>query len=359
MCYLCEMAKMRKSGGHSWSHNQYKYAGRVHEAEQAGTTLKDYMKGKPRWGSLHGHSERSLLDGGAKIEDIIDKAKAMGQDFVAITDHGNLFGAVQAHQYAKKKGIKHIVGCELYITPVGRSRWDKDFKKGEKAYHHLVVLAKNSTGYQNLCRLSSLGYSEGFYRAPRVDRELLDRYGEGLIVTSACVGGAIPANAMAGDFYKAEKELEWMLNRFGEDYYVEIQNHHTEYEDRAFTFMRELALKNNVPLIATTDSHYLDADDSEAHDALLCIGTGQYVDQPDRKFKFTGTGFHYQSQEEVEALFPGEQEAIFNTGRLADKIDDQVIDFEADTKIPPFDVPDDPEFKAWEAEGGFAKWLSN
>ena len=357
LCMLCTMAHKRKNNIPTFEQKKYKYAHRVAEAEQAGMTLKDYMKGKPRWGNLHGHSEFSLLDGGAKIEDIMDKVKAMGQDFVAITDHGSMFGAVKAHAYAHKIGIKHIVGCELYLTPVGKSRFDKDFKRGERAYHHLVVLAKNEVGYRNLCQLTSLGYEEGFYRVPRVDRELLERHKEGLIVTSSCIGGSIPMNAVEGDFYKAEKDLEWMATTFGDDFYIEIQNHGTEIEDRGFTYMREVAQKHGLQMVATTDAHYLDEQDEQVHDALICIGTGQFVDDTDRKFKFEGRGFHYHAQEEVEALFPHDKDAIYTAGEIADKIDDQVIDFNSGTKMPVFEVPEDSEYQAWKKKGGYSLWL--
>lgn len=355
MCVLCSMAHKRSNGIPTFDQKDYKYSNRLQLAEVAGMTLKDYMKGKPRWGNLHGHSEFSLLDGGARIEDIIDKVKAMGQDFVAITDHGSMFGAVKAHRYAQKVGIKHIIGCELYLTPVGMSRFDKDFKKGERSNHHLVVLAKNRIGYENLCRLSSLGYTEGFYRVPRIDRELLTRYKEGLIVTTSCVGGSIPMNGAEGEFYKAEKDLEYMLETFGDDFYAEIQDHGTEIEDRGFTYVREMAQKYNLQTIVTTDSHFLDEQDAQVHDALICIGTGQLVDG-ERRFQFEGTGFHYHSQEEIEDLFPHDKEAIYNTGKIADKIDDVIIDFDGEIKIPPFDIPNDPLYDKWKQEEGY-KWL--
>lgn len=354
MCLLCEVNAKRKVGkGKIVSTG---CAQRLVEADQQGQTLKDYMRGKERWGSLHGHSEFSLLDGGAKVEDILDKAKAMGQDFVAITDHGNMFSAVRAHKHAKKIGIKHIVGCELYLTPVGKSRYDRDFKKGERAYHHLVVLAKSRIGYQNLCRLSSLGYQEGFYRAPRVDRELLEKYKEGLIITTSCVGGSVPMNAYEGDFYKAESDLDWMGRIFGENLLVEVQKHGIEIEEASFDYVRNQAAKHNIKQIITTDSHYLDKEDHQAHDALICIGTGQFVDDTDRRFSFDGSGYHYHTQEEVIEKFPNDTEAIFNTGRIADMIDDEVIDTSADIKMPPYEIPEDDSFESWSKSGGLNKW---
>lgn len=365
MCVLCELAERKakalEAGRKEWTPIEdrvYKYTHRLEEAKMMGLSLKDYMKGKKRWGSLHGHSEFSLLDGGARVRDIFLKAKQMGQDFVAITDHGNLFGAVKAHKIAQELGIKHIVGCELYITPVGRNMADKDFKKGERPYHHLVVWAKNNVGYKNLCKLVSIGYTHGFYRAPRIDREALEAHREGLIVTSSCVGGSIPSNACDGNFYAAESDLEWFLKTFGDDFYIELQHHGIEVEERAFEYMREIAQKYNIPTVITTDAHYLDETDPVNHDALLCIGTGQYVDQKDRTFKFEGTGYHYMSQEEVEAMFPYDKDAIYRAGEIADKIDDQVIDF-GELKLPDFDISNDPEFEAWKAQGGVSRWLTD
>lgn len=319
--------------------------------------LRDYMKGKDRFISIHGHSEFSLLDGAAKVKDIIKKAKAMGQDAVAITDHGNLFGAVKAAQAAKEAGIKHIVGSELYLAPINQSRFNKTYAKGERAYSHLVVLAKNRIGYQNLCILSSLGFSDGFYRNPRIDREVLVAHSEGLIVTTSCVGGSVPMSIWEGEFNRAESDFNWFMQTFGSDFYVELQDHGTEIEDKTFHYMREMAQKYKVPTIITTDSHYLDKEDAVTHDCLLCIGTGQWVDQPQRTFKFDGAGFHYMSEDEVVERFPNEKESIFNTGRLADKIDDEVIEF-GDVKLPYFDCPtDDPEFAAWRQNKGAGKWI--
>lgn len=357
MCILCEMNKRKKNGIGVEVHTQF--AARLNEAAESNMKLTEYMKGKHRWGSLHGHSEFSLLDGGAKVEDILDKAKAMGQDFVAITDHGNMFSAARAHKHARKIGIKHIVGCELYLTPVGQSRFDKDFKKGERAYHHLVVLAKNKQGYQNLCRLSSLGYVDGFYRAPRIDREILEKYSEGLIITTSCVGGSVPMNAVDGDFYKADSDFDWFARTFEGNFFVELQNHNIDIEKQAFEYVRKKAIEYKVPEIVTTDSHYLNLEDYQEHDALICIGTGQYVDDADRKFKFDGSGYHYHTEEEVHALFPSDTEAIYNTGMVADMVEDEVIDIDSDIKMPPYEIienEDTEKFEEWQARGGLNKW---
>lgn len=358
MCLLC--AKYGNGEYHIEDEyrGKYQFASRVMEAEIHKQSFVDFMKGKQRWGSLHGHCEFSLLDGGAKIEDIMIKAKMMGQDFVAITDHGNLFGAVKAHKMAAKHGIKHIVGCEFYITPVGRSRFDKDFAKGEKVHHHMVALAKNNTGYRNLCKLSAIGYKEGFYRAPRIDRETLLAHKEGLIVTSACVGGSIPSNAYNGDFYKAETDLEFFATNFGDDFYIEVQNHGIEIEDTSFEYMRTIAQKHGIQTLVTADSHYLDVEDNNPHDALLCIGTGQKVDQEKRTFQFSGQGYHYMAEEEVIQAFPHDRDAIYTAGMIADKCDDTVIEF-GSVELPSFIVPtDDKSFEMWKAREGAKQWLT-
>lgn len=356
MCMLCVVhGGPRKYNLAATFEGKYQFAYRTAQAEAMGQTLVDFMRGKRRWGSLHGHCEMSMLDGGAKIEDIMIKAKAMGQDFVAITDHGNLFGAVRAHQAAKKHGIKHIVGCEFYLTPVGKSRFDKDIKKGERAYHHMVALAMNNTGYRNLCKLSAIGYRDGFYRQPRIDREALEAHSEGIIVTSACVGGAIPMNAYDGNFYQAETELEFMMRVFGDRFYIEIQDHGIEIEDVAFDYMRTVAQKYNIPTVVTSDAHYLNIEDYDAHDALLCIGTGQKVDQEKRTFQFDGQGYHYMSEEEIVQAFPHDMDAIYRAGEIADRCDDSVIEF-GNVELPSFPVPADKGFGEWKRKGGSPIW---
>lgn len=362
MCLICTKLDMNVHhhvGFGREFETPYKYANRLVEAEKAGKTLMEYAKGTDRWGVIHGHSEYSLLDGGAKINNILDKAKAMGQDFVAITDHGNMFGAVKAHKYAKEIGIKHIVGCELYLTPYGTDRFHKTFAKGERAYTHLVVLAKNKQGYANLMYLSSMGYLEGGYRMPRIDREILKEKKEGLIVTTSCVGGSIPQLSLNGQLSQAEKDFLWFKEEFGEDFYVEYQHHNIDIEKKGFEFTMLMADKYNVPVIATSDSHYLNSEDILSHDMLLCIGMGEWVDNPDRKFRFDGTGYWYMSEEEVHGLFGANmKEAIYNTGKLADKIDDQVIEF-GSINLPTFEVPQEEKFQTWNiGKGDLGLWQS-
>lgn len=356
MCLLCNMYQNGELHDKTFTGEGYRFHYRVLEAQAEGMSLVDFMKGKPRWGSLHGHSEFSLLDGGAKVEDIFKKALAMGQDFVAITDHGNLFGAVKAHKMAKEYGIKHIVGSELYITDPNDTMYRRDYEKGQRAYNHLVTLAKNNIGYKNLCTLSSTGYIEGFYRQPRIDKETLLAHKEGLIVSTSCVGGTIPQLILAGQLKEAEREFEWYCKNFGDDFFVEVQNHGIDDEKIAFDVIRKFAMDYKVPMVATTDAHYLNEEDMVTHDALLCLGTGQKVDQEERKFKFDGRGYWYMAEEEVYDFFKGEEEAIYNAGFIADKIEDRVIEF-GNVNLPHYDVPQDEEFDAWEKMGGVSRWV--
>ena len=306
-----------------------------------------------RFGHLHSHTEFSLLDGGAKIKDIMDKVKAMGQDFIATTDHGTMYGTVKAHQYAKEIGIKHIVGCEFYITPYGKLAHEKDFKKGERSSNHLILLAKNNEGYKNLCQLSYLGYSKGFYRRMRIDRPMLKNYKNGLIVTSACIGGSIPSLILDGRVKEAEEEIEWFADTFKEDFYIELQNHNITDEIAVMGYLKDQAHKWGIKTTVGIDAHYLNKEDTQAHDALICIGTGQKVDG-ERRFQFEGDGYWYMSTEEAKERFPNDLESLYETGRIADKIEEQVIEF-GNLKLPYFNIErDKEEFSKWK---GDSKWF--
>lgn len=303
------------------------------------------------WVSLHNHTEFSLLDGATKVFELMERIKNIGQQAVAVTDHGNLFGVIKATEAAKKHGVKLIVGSELYIAPMGRSRFDKDYKKGEKHSHHLVLLAKNRVGYRNLSILSSQGYSQGFYYTPRIDRELLEQYSEGLIATTSCMGGPIPATISAGDFHKAEKDMQWFQRVFGEDFYVEIHRHNIPEEEELMQYMRQVAKQYSIPTIVATDSHYLLEEDAMIHDVLLCVGTGDWVDNPNRRMKFSGNGYHIMTEAEVLKRFPHDVDAIYRTGEIADKIEENVIQFNK-TEIPVFEVPEDMAFENWRKNKG-------
>ena len=303
---------------------------------------------------LHSHTEMSMLDGGARIKDIITKVHGMGQKALATTDHGNMHVSPKAHKIAHEIGIKHIVGCELYVAPWGRKAQDKKFNKGERSGYHLVCLAKDHEGYQNLCRLSSLGYTEGFYRRPRVDYDMLQEYGKGIIVTSACIGGGIPQAILEGNIELAEQQAEWFMKHFGEDFYLELQNHNIADERLVNTYLKDMAKRKGIELTVGIDAHYLNKEDAPTHDALICIGTGQKIDG-ERRYKFQGEGYYYMNEREVVELFPDDIEAIKTTGRIADKVADQVIKF-GDIALPYFDVKQNDSFEEWKKQGAISAW---
>lgn len=302
--------------------------------------------------NIHNHTEFSLLDGGIKIKEMFRRVKELGQEAIAITDHGVMHGMIVAMEAAQETGIKLLVGCEFYITPFGRLATDKEFKKGEKSAGHLVAIAKNTEGYKNLCRLNDLAWSQGFYRKPRIDREMLKNHAEGLIVTSACMAGPISMAILDGNNDNAAKEIEFMIDTFGEDFYIEIQNHNIAEEKIAMDELRKLAIEYGVSMVVGIDSHYLYKDDRDAHDALICIGSAQKVDG-DRRWKFDGDGYYHMSEQEVIDRFPNDIEAIYNTGLLADKCDNNIIPT-GELKLPHFDIPVDKDFNKWR---GDSRWL--
>src|SRR5579862_2551647 len=240
----------------------------------------------PTFSHLHVHTQFSLLDGAASIPSLYQKALTDNMPALAITDHGNMFGAfefvAEAHKYKNDDGslkIKPIVGCEFYIVA---DRHRKIFTKEQKDDRfHQVLLAKNKIGYQNLIKLTSLGYIEGLYsKYPRIDKELIEGYREGLIATTCCIGAHVPQTILHGGEEKAEKEFKWWLDMFGEDYFIEIQRHGIKEQEIINQTLLKFAKKHNVPVIATNDSHYVDRDDYNAHDILLCINTGEKKSTP-------------------------------------------------------------------------------
>ena len=243
---------------------------------------------------LHLHSHYSLLDGAIKIDDIISKAIEFNMSAAAITDHGNMFGAIEFYEKALKKSVKPLIGCEMYV-----SRSDMTLKNSnEKLYYHLILLAKNEEGYQNLSRLISKSYTDGFYYKPRIDKNILKENHSGLIALSACLKGEIPYNLIQGKMDLAEKNLQYYLDLFGDDFYLEMQMQGIEEQKRANAGIVELSKKYGVPLVATNDCHYLLKDDYEAHDVLLCIQTGKTVEDKDR-MRFSTKDLYFKSQEEM------------------------------------------------------------
>ena len=266
---------------------------------------------------LHVHSMYSLLDGMSKIPELVSKVKAMGMKSCALTDHGTCSGLVKFHDECIKQGIKPILGCEVYEAP--GSMTEKTSKKGEDRYYHLILLVKNETGYRNLCHLVSRSNIDGFYYKPRIDFELLSEYHEGLICTSACVAGRIPSLILSGREDEAE---EWILkykDLFGDDFYLEIQDHGIRDEAIAFGAVVKLARRHGVKLVATNDSHYVNTEDKEAHDWLLCLQTQKTIHDEDR-LTYHGD-YSLKSEEEMRRLFPHLPDAIENTAEVAAKCD--------------------------------------
>lgn len=282
---------------------------------------------------LHLHSHYSLLDGANRIPDVVRRAAELGMPAVALTDHGNLFGAVQFHDTARKNGIKPIIGCEVYVARNGRTS-----REGRSSQsNHLVLLAKNRTGYENLVRLVSLGYLEGFYYRPRVDKELLNRYSEGLVALSACLQGTVAYNLTAERFEQARREAGEMVEIFGAgNYYLELQDHNIAEQRLVNEGILKIARELDIPLVATNDCHYLNADDNEAHDLLMCIQTGKTVDDPNR-LTYKTAEFYFKTFEEMQRIFSHVPEALSNTLKIADMCD---FDFGPTNNVfPNFKVP--------------------
>ena len=295
---------------------------------------------------LHCHTQYSLLDGASSISGMMDKAAADGQKAVALTDHGNMFGAFKFVAEATKRNIKPIIGCEFYLVD---DRHKKAFSraKGEKdKRYHQLLLAKNRTGYENLCKLCSLGYMEGLYsKYPRIDKELLVKYSEGLIATSCCIGAELPQTILRGKEDEAEELLKWWLDLFGEDYYIEFQRHGglenidglgVSQEDINQTLLR-LAKKYNVKTIATNDSHYVEEEDWAPHDILLCINTASSV-ASEKRFKFPSSDFYFKTQDQMKVLFKDIPEAVDNTMEIYDKV--ETLELARDVLLPNFPIPE-------------------
>ncbi len=263
---------------------------------------------------LHIHSEFSLLDGACRIPQLVAQAKALGQNALALTDHGVMYGAIDFYKAAKKEGIRPIIGCEVYLAP--GSRLDRNPK--EKDARHLILLCRNEIGYRNLCALVSHAFLEGFYHKPRIDMDLLAQHTEGLIALSACLAGEVPKRILQGDYQGAKEHALHMRELFGADgYYIEIQNHHIPQQMEVLPELIRLHQETGIPLVATNDVHYLTRADAEVQDVLLCVQTGRTTDDPDR-MRFETQEFYLKSEAEMNSLFPNFPEAIQNTQKIAD-----------------------------------------
>ncbi|MBD1392514.1 DNA polymerase III subunit alpha [Mucilaginibacter glaciei] len=303
----------------------------------------------PEFSHLHVHTQFSLLDGAADITKLYKKAAADGMKALAITDHGNMFGAFKFVAEAGKHGVKPIVGCEFYVVD---DRHKKQFtkEKKDKRYHQLM-LAKNAEGYQNLIKLCSLGYMEGLYsKWPRIDKELILKYHKGIIATTCCLGASVPQAILRDGEAAAEIEFKWWLDLFGEDFYIEMQRHDIPDQDTVNLVLMKFAKKYNVKVICSNDSHYVDQQDSNAHDILLCVNTGDLQSTPiatdeeggkGYRFGFTNDQFYFKTQAEMGKLFSDIPESLDNTQEIVDKVD--VLKLKRDILLPNYVIP--PEFK--------------
>ncbi|MCZ2472031.1 DNA polymerase III subunit alpha [Aquirufa ecclesiirivi] len=297
---------------------------------------------------LHNHSQFSLLDGASKISSMFKKAKADNMPAVAITDHGNMFGVFQFVAEAGKHGVKPIVGCEFYLVA---DRHKQSFTKEQKdKRYHQLFLAKNPEGYQNLVKLCSLGFMEGMYsKYPRIDKELVLKYHKGLIATTCCLGASVPQAILRSGEAEAEKEFKWWLDLFGEDYYIEVQNHHIPEQQTVNEVLLRFAKKYNVKVIASNDSHYLDQKDANAHDILLCINTGEKQSTPTykdiegdfdmkgKRFAFYNDQFYFKTTEEMTQLWSHIPESIDNTNEIVGKV--ETLELKKDVLLPNFQIP--------------------
>lgn len=281
---------------------------------------------------LHLHSEYSLLDGMTKTKKLIKRVKEMGMDSVALTDHGAMYGAVEFYKNAKAEEIKPIIGLEAYTTP-------GDHTERSGNIHHLLLLAKDEEGYKNLMQITSIAHVEGFYRRPRISRGLLEKYSKGLICTSSCPAGELAEQLIGNNYEEAKKVAKWFQDVFGEDYYLEVQNHESDkhahkatssdlQEDIIGLANKQKVIKDGVikisrelgiPIVATNDAHYLNKEDAEAQDVLVCVATGANVSDQKRIRFIDIPEFYVKTAEEMEALFPDLPEALDNTVKIAEK----------------------------------------
>lgn len=287
---------------------------------------------------LHLHTQFSLLDGACRLGSVVARAKELGMTSLAITDHGNMYGAVDFYRECKSQGIKPIIGCEVYVAP--RTRFDKD-KVLDKDYNHLVLLVKNEIGYKNLIKMVSLGNTEGFYFKPRIDHDLLEKYHEGLVCLSACLAGEIAQNLLMKDYDSAKRTALWYNDVFGAgNYFLEIQDHGLPEQRVVLDGVKRLHNETGIPLVATNDVHYVEKDDAQIQQVLICIATNHTLGE-DTGLEFHSDNFYLKSEEEMRALFGDVPEAIDNTAIIADMCN---FDFEfGNTKLPYFETPNNME----------------
>ena len=288
---------------------------------------------------LHVHTEYSLLDGAARIKELVKQAKALGMESLAITDHGNMYGVIEFYKTCTKEGIKPLIGMEAYVAPKSISD-----KTGMRENAHLILLAKNEQGYRNLIKLSSIAFVDGFYYRPRIDHQLLEKYHEGLICLSACLAGEIPQLLLMNNYGEAKKLASWYKELFGEDYYIELQNHGLPEQLIVLPRLNELAKELNIKTVATNDIHYVNKSDAEAQDVMLCIQTGRFLDETNR-MRMEADEFYLKTEQEMRERMFGYEDAIENTGEVANKCS-LTIEF-GKRHLPGFTAPDgmtNPEY---------------
>ncbi len=291
---------------------------------------------------LHVHTEYSLLDGSNKIKEYVSKVKELGMNAAAITDHGVMYGVIDFYHAAHEAGIKPILGCEVYVAP--GSRFDREKVQGEDRYFHLILLAENNKGYNNLMKIVSRGFTEGYYYRPRVDKEVLETYHEGIIVLSACLAGEVQKLLARGAYEEAKEAALWYDKIFGHgNYFLELQDHGLSEQQNVNQQLLRLSQDTNIPLVATNDVHYTYETDVDSHDILLCIQTGKKLSD-EKRMRYEGGQFFVKSEEQMRELFPYALEALENTQKIADRCQVE-IEFGV-TKLPQFDVPDG--YTSWE-----------
>lgn len=285
---------------------------------------------------LHVHTEYSLLDGSCKIKELVARAKELGMDSIAVTDHGVMYGVIDFYRAAKEVGIKPIIGCEVYVAP--GSRFDREMGSGEDRYYHLVLLAENNIGYSNLMKIVSKGFVDGFYYKPRVDYEVLSKYHEGIIALSACLAGEVARMLQRGMYEEGRAAALRYQEIFGKgNFFLEMQDHGIAAQKNVNSALMRMSKETGIGLVATNDIHYTLETDAKAHDILLCIQTGKKVTDENR-MRYEGGQYYCKSEEEMKKLFPYAPEALENTHKIADRCNVE-IEFGV-TKLPKFDVPD-------------------
>ena len=295
-----------------------------------------------RFAHLHVHTEYSLLDGSNKITEYVNRVKELGMDSAAITDHGVMYGVIDFYRAAKAAGIRPILGCEVYVAP--GSMYDKENVGGEDRYYHLVLLAENNTGYSNLMKIVSKGFTEGYYYKPRVDKEVLEIYHEGIIALSACLAGEVAREITRGRYETAKEAALSYEKIFGKgNFFLELQDHGIPDQQQVNQALLRMSQETGIELVCTNDVHYTYADDAKAHDILLCIQTGKKVNDEDR-MRYEGGQYYVKSPEEMAQLFPYALQALENTQKIAERCNVE-IEFGV-TKLPKYDVPDG--YTSWE-----------